>query len=82
MYYYDNDAFLPRIGAYDPTERKKSREEMQLESDRYYYDSLGDERHDVQCAKDDCSRGALPLRIFCKVHHFEMMKSRPCPFGE
>src|SRR5262249_43689347 len=82
MYYFDYDAFLPSPGAYDPTYVPPPREERILEAYRWFYNSLGEERHDVRCKKEGCSRGALPLRIFCKVHHFEMMNKTPCLFSD
>lgn len=47
-----------------------------------FYDSLGEERNDVLCEKEGGKRGALPLRIFCKIHHFEMMQKKPSPFSD
>jgi hypothetical protein len=82
MYYWVHDAFLPEPGAYDPNYVLPPLEERLLSMDRMFYDELGEERRDVQCEKHGCTRGALPLRIFCKIHHFEMMKEKPCPFSD
>lgn len=82
MYYWMHDAYMPEPGAYDPTYVPPPLEERLLAVDRFFYDNLGEERNDVLCEKEGCKRGALPLRIFCKMHHFEMMHKRPCPFSD
>jgi hypothetical protein len=78
LYYYEFDAFLPRIGAPDPP----SAAEILGKLDREFYDSLGPERGNVQCRDEHCTRGAVWNSVFCRVHHFEMVKKRPCPFRD
>lgn len=78
VYYYRFDGFLPRIGAPDPPTGPAAL----LAVDRDFYDSLGDERSDVPCRTVGCSRGAVQLSVLCKVHHFEQVRRRPCPFND
>lgn len=80
MYYYRHDAWLPEPGAYDPNKKVLPYEERLLEMERRIYDEYGEERQDQKCKNQLCSRGALPLRIFCRIHHYEMMQKKPCPF--
>lgn len=74
-------------GAYPPTpaeeveRRAKDRAQQQLAEDREFFDSLGAERADVRCRHDRCARGAVAQSIFCRVHHFEHIRRRPCPFA-
>jgi hypothetical protein len=49
--------------------------------DRAFFDVLGEERSEPRCARPGCSHGAILLSIFCRVHHFEMVKRKACPFG-
>ena len=76
-YYFDNDAFLPYAG-FTPL----AHEESQKKLDRDFYDSLGEERLDKACKKEGCERGAISGSAFCKVHHFEMIRQRTCPFSD
>jgi len=50
--------------------------------DREFYDRLGSERPDVPCREAGCARGAVRLSVFCKVHHFQQVQRRPCPFTD
>ncbi len=77
-YYRTYDAFLPRPGAEPPP----SVEETMRKLDREFYDCLGDELPERPCKRPGCSRGAVPLSVMCRVHHFEMIKERPCPFND
>jgi len=78
LYYCKFDAFLPEIGAPDPPPA----DEILLKRDREFYDILGPERDTVQCRNEHCTRGAVRNSVFCRVHHFEMVKKRPCPFSD
>jgi hypothetical protein len=49
--------------------------------DRAFFDGLGPERSVPCCAAPGCSHGAISLSTFCRVHHFEMVKRKACPFG-
>lgn len=78
VYYLRFDAFLPYAGAPDPPPV----EEIQLAADREFYASLGDERPAVRCRAPRCQRGAVELSVFCRVHHFEMIRKKACPFRD
>ena len=77
-YYLKFDAYLPSIDAPDPPPPEVG----QVELDRKFYQSLGTEREGVVCRKAGCGRGAVALSIFCRPHHFESVKRRPCPFQD
>jgi hypothetical protein len=74
-------------GAYPPTpaeeveRRAKERAQRQLAEDREFFEALGVERADVRCRHEDCDGGAIAQSIFCRVHHFEHNRRRPCPFA-
>lgn len=76
LYYYHYDAFLPYSG-FKPIPR----EEYQINIDKNFYDCLGAERANTLCKKPTCQRGAITSSVFCRVHHFEMIKNKPCPFN-
>ena len=50
--------------------------------DRVWYESLGDERAEVPCRAAGCRRGAIKWSVHCKIHHFEQIQSRQCPFSD
>jgi hypothetical protein len=77
-YYLKFDAFLPYVGAPDPPPWKETERAI----DREFYESLGSERPGVRCRDQGCSRGAVALSAFCRVHHFEMIRKKPCPFAD
>jgi len=77
IYYYNYDAFLPHQGF-----KPLPSEEYQRKIDQGFYDSLGLERKDIQCKSEVCQRGAIKGSVFCKVHHFEMIQKKPCPFTD
>jgi hypothetical protein len=52
-----------------------------LALDRRFYDSLGQERDQPRCAAPRCGRGAVQATLFCRVHQFENVKRKPCPFS-
>lgn len=49
-------------------------------SEREFYDSLGAERSDSPCRREGCERGAVQWSVFCRVHHYESLRGRPCKF--
>ena len=75
-YYLAYDAFLPAFGAPSPP----SREELLRLMDREFYDSLGEERAGTSCRTPDCSRATVHMSVFCRRHHFEIIRNRPCLF--
>jgi hypothetical protein len=76
MYYLRYDAFLPQRGAPPPP----SRDEIIRRLDRKFYDALGDESVDEPCREEGCTRGKIANGVFCRRHHFEMVRRKPCPF--
>jgi hypothetical protein len=77
IYYYDYDAFLPESGF-----KPLPREEHLLKMDRDFYNSLGEEREEIKCKNESCERGAIKGSLFCRIHHFEMINKKPCPFTD
>ena len=75
-YYVRFDAFPDRLGAPDPPPA----DEIMRRLDREFYDSLGGERADARCRHDGCDRGTIEFSVFCRVHHFEQVRKKPCPF--
>jgi hypothetical protein len=75
-YYCRFDAFPDRLGAPDPP----LTDEIMKQLDREFYDSLGAERTDTRCRHEGCGRGTVKLSVFCRLHHFEQVKKKPCPF--
>jgi len=53
-----------------------------LQRDREFYDVLGAERPAAPCQSEGCTRGAIEHSVLCRVHHFESVQKRPCPFGD
>ena len=50
--------------------------------DREFYDQLVEDPSSKQCKKQDCERIIVRFSVFCKVHHFEMIKGKTCPFND
>ena len=77
-YYIRFDAWPETLKAPDPPPT----EEIYLRMDREFCDLLGDERYDVKCKRDGCDRGAVPMSVLCRRHHFENVKRKPYPFQD
>jgi hypothetical protein len=75
-YYLRFDAFPNRLGAPDPPPAN----EIMRRLDREFYDSFGAERADTKCSHEGCSRGTVKFSIFCRIHQFQQVKKKPCPF--
>jgi len=75
-YYYRFDAFPDKLGAADPPPA----DEIIRRLDREYYDILGPENIDIKCRHKGCGRGTTKFSVFCRVHQFEQVKKKPCPF--
>lgn len=75
-YYFRFDAFPDKLGAPDPPPA----DEIMRRLDREFYDRLGAERADTKCRHEGCSRGTTKFSVFCRVHQFEQVKKKPCPF--
>lgn len=78
LYYYRFDAFLPQIGAPEPPPW----EETQRKMDREFYDSLGPEDPSRSCKREGCGKGSVQHSVLCRLHHFEMIQRRACPFED
>lgn len=78
IYYWRFDAWLPEPGASAPL----TGEDARHLAERNFYDSLGSERPDVPCKSHACQRGAVKYSVFCRTHHFEMIRKMPCPFSD
>ncbi len=48
--------------------------------DGRWYASLGDEVGPERCAQAGCERRHIVHSVMCRVHHYEMVKRRGCPF--
>jgi len=75
-YYYRFDAFPDRIGAPDPPPANEILHQLELR----FYDSLGPEAPGTKCRGEGCKRGTIRFSVFCRIHHFENVKKKPCPF--
>jgi hypothetical protein len=60
--------------------RQREMAEGQWRQDLEFYDALGPERADTACRNDGCPRGRIAQSAFCRVHHFESVTGRACPF--
>ena len=76
LYYYNYDAFLPERGFKPPPT-----EQILHDLDLDFYNQLGEESSEIKCKKDDCGRGKIEMSVYCRVHHFEMIKKKQCPFN-
>src|SRR3990167_5785186 len=74
VYYWRFDSWLPKPDAPEPP----SPEIVLLNEARRFYDSLGAERGDSSCKAAGCSRGAVSNSLYCRPHHFEMLRKSPC----
>jgi hypothetical protein len=61
---------------------RKPDPEAMAKMDRQFYDRLGAERAGTRCAHGECSRGVIEYSAMCRVHHFEMVTKRRCPFSD
>lgn len=75
-YYLEHDVFLPRAGAPPPP----SPEETGGQVGRDFYDDLGPEREGTGCREEGCTRGTVAFSTRCRIHHFESVLGRACPF--
>jgi hypothetical protein len=76
-YYIRFDAWPERLGAPDPPPV----EETVARLDREFYDSLGAERAGTECRHEGCARGTVQFSVLCRIHHFENIKKKSCPFS-
>ncbi|MBM7074677.1 hypothetical protein JQC92_22145 [Shewanella sp. 202IG2-18] len=74
-YYYKHDAFLPESG-FKPLEGNEYQRKLDLD----FYNLLGQESSTIECVRKECLRGKISGSVFCRVHHFEMVQNKACPF--
>jgi hypothetical protein len=55
-------------------------EEIILQGDRAFFDLLGEEEPGTTCRAPKCTRGHISHSVHCRVHHFEAIQRKPCPF--
>lgn len=72
----------PRPFPEEAARRQRELVDRQLQDDRKFYDLLGAEHPGASCRKDGCARGRISHSALCRVHHFESIRGRPCPFQE
>jgi hypothetical protein len=72
----------PALPPQEAARRQLELAEWQRHDDRAFYDLLGPERPGDTCRKDGCTRGRISHSALCRMHHFESMRGRPCPFDE
>jgi hypothetical protein len=72
----------PPMAPEEIEERQRTFATWQLADDRKFYDLLGEERANVKCRREPCTRGAIVNGVFCRRHHFESIRNRVCPFSE
>ncbi|MBE9076191.1 immunity 53 family protein [Romeria aff. gracilis LEGE 07310] len=61
------------------TVHHESSVEAELRHDREFWSALGDEVELAQCSYPGCDRRRIQHSVFCRSHHFEMMRSKPAP---
>lgn len=54
--------------------------QITLESDRQFFNLLGSEDLSQPCKRTGCGRGRIQYSALCKVHQFEQIRNKPCPF--
>mgnify|MGYP006181676457 CR=1 FL=1 len=77
IYYWRFDAWLPKPGAPESPSPEMSLNDESLQ----FYDSLGEERRELSCKITGCSRGAILQSLYCRPHHYEMVRKTQCPFS-
>ena len=57
-------------------------EASRQQTDRKFYLLLGEEDRNGPCRVDGCTRGRISVSSLCRVHHFEKIQKRPCPYSD
>lgn len=73
-------AWQPGNGFVVTEEHERAIREAQEAADREFWNILGPERTTERCHESGCTRGAISQSLFCRVHHFEVVMRRACPF--
>lgn len=76
------DGYGPRLTEEERDDRAREVAKTVMEDDRKFYEILGPERSEKPCRTVDCQRGAIVNSIFCRVHDFENIQHKPCPFSD
>ena len=72
----------PPLSADERERLERERNEWQAQTDRRFYDLLGPEHNEELCRRASCTRGRVSQSVFCRVHHFESIWGRACPFDD
>lgn len=56
-------------------------EANKLLQDRQFWDLLGPDVGPENCREGECSRLRAKDTVFCRVHHWEKVQHRTCPFS-
>ena len=75
-----NEGISPPLTPEEIQCRERKQAEIQLTFDKGFYGQLGRERANIACKASGCKSGAIRQGIYCRSHHFESVKKRPCPF--
>lgn len=60
----------------------ESEEQTETREDREFWLALQEDAGTELCREPDCQRPKIRFGIFCRKHHFEMVKGRPAPESE
>lgn len=74
-------SFPPR-SAEEQARRRQEMEAHALAHAQEFYQQLGPEDPAVRCRHPGCQRGRIRFSVFCRMHHFESLKHKPCPFDD
>lgn len=72
---------VPPPAPEEVTRHRQGLERWQLEQDREFYALLGAENGAI-CRKEACQRLSVRHSVFCRRHHFESIRGRPCSFSD
>lgn len=70
----------PPLSPEERDARNRRLAEWQLAQDRRFYEALGPESSAEPCRIEGCGHRCVRYSVFCRRHHFEDLKKRPCPF--
>ena len=65
-------------------EEQKNKQKLLLEEQKKelkFFKSLLPEVGPAICAHSDCSHKTVKLSMMCAIHHFEIIKNKPCPWN-
>lgn len=77
----EREPWAPGAGYVRTPEQEAELAAWHAAQERAFYDSLGPENPASRCRQQGCTRGAITHSVFCRVHHYEMMRGgAPSPF--